>query len=105
MGPIRQKATKPKLSSSVVFITPDRSQPKAQGHDKGTIIGPVVTAPDSQAMERKFLLVKPDKIKASIAEGKDSSEPDLKQDAEKGATSAIPTPTETAKIMIEAGSR
>lgn len=64
MGPIKQREIKPKLSSSDVLSARMDANPSPKAMTKGTIIGPVVTPPDSQAMERKLLPVKQESTKA-----------------------------------------
>ncbi len=64
IGPIRQREIRPKLSSSVVLSPRTDAKPRPRAMTKGTIIGPVVTPPDSQAMERKSMLVNLERINA-----------------------------------------
>ncbi len=64
IGPIRVRATRPKLSSSDVLSPRIDVNPSPRAITKGTKMGPVVTAPDSQAIERNSLPVKPERINA-----------------------------------------
>jgi hypothetical protein len=64
IGPIRHRDISPKLSSSDVLSPRTDAKPSPRAIIKGTIIGPVVTAPDSKAMDRKFFSVKADNMKA-----------------------------------------
>ncbi len=65
MGQRRHSATRPKLSSSVVLSPLTKERPKPRAITKGTIMGPVVTPPDSKAMETILVLVKAERIKAT----------------------------------------
>jgi len=53
MGPIEQSATRPKLSDSAFSSLRILETPTPSARMNGTVIGPVVTPPESNAMPRK----------------------------------------------------
>ena len=63
MGPIEQRATMPKLPDSLFLLWPIDESPTPRVRIKGTVIGPVVTPPESNATERKSFGTKIAKIK------------------------------------------
>ena len=57
IGPMEQSATRPKLSAFAPLSLRMFDTPRPSARMNGTVIGPVVTPPESNAMERKFLSV------------------------------------------------
>ena len=55
IGPIEQRATRPKLSDFALLSLRIEATPTPRAIMKGTVIGPVVTPPESNATERKLL--------------------------------------------------
>ena len=53
MGPMEHRATRPKLSLSWFLPWPMDESPMPRAMMKGTVIGPVVTPPESNATARK----------------------------------------------------
>ena len=53
MGPMEQSATRPKLSASAFLSLRMEATPTPSAMMKGTVIGPVVTPPESKATLRK----------------------------------------------------
>ena len=53
MGPMEQRATSPKLSSAACRSLRMAAIPIPRAMIKGTVIGPVVTPPESKATARK----------------------------------------------------
>ena len=53
--PIEQSATRPKLSASDLLSERTKETPRPKERINGTVIGPVVTPPESKAMLKKFL--------------------------------------------------
>ncbi len=62
MGPMAQREIRPKLSSSAVLSPRTEAKPIPIAITKGTIIGPVVTPPESKATAKKSSWVKAAKI-------------------------------------------
>ena len=52
MGPAEQRATRPKLSFSALLSLRMAVTPSPSAMMNGTVIGPVVTPPESKATER-----------------------------------------------------
>ena len=52
MGPMEQSATRPKLSSAAWRSERMAATPTPSAMMKGTVMGPVVTPPESKATER-----------------------------------------------------
>ena len=52
MGPMEQSATRPKLSSAAWRSERMAATPTPSAMIKGTVMGPVVTPPESKATER-----------------------------------------------------
>ncbi|CDC75516.1 unknown [Candidatus Colimorpha enterica] len=52
IGPIEQRATRPKLSASARLSLRTFETPTPSARMKGTVMGPVVTPPESKAMHR-----------------------------------------------------
>ena len=65
MGPMEQRDTRPKLSASAFLSLRMLEIPTPKAKMKGTVIGPVVTPPESKAMLRKSASVKDAKTKRS----------------------------------------
>ena len=63
MGPMEHSATRPKLSSAACRSLRMAEIPIPSAMIKGTVIGPVVTPPESNATERKLFGVKTAKRK------------------------------------------
>ena len=53
MGPMEHRATRPKLSPPASLSLRTALTPTPSAIIKGTVIGPVVTPPESKAVERK----------------------------------------------------
>ena len=53
IGPTELRATRPKLSSPAWLSLRTEATPTPSAIIKGTVIGPVVTPPESKAVERK----------------------------------------------------
>ena len=53
MGPMEHKATRPKLSVLAFSSLRMEATPTPSAIIKGTVIGPVVTPPESKATDRK----------------------------------------------------
>lgn len=53
MGPTEQRATRPKLSWAAFSSLRMEATPTPRAMIKGTVMGPVVTPPESKAMARK----------------------------------------------------
>ena len=58
MGPILQRATRPKLCSPAFLPFLDAARPAPSAIMKGTVMGPVVTPPESNAVGINSLGVK-----------------------------------------------
>ncbi len=58
MGPTLERATMPKLSSWELLSPRVEAMPMPRAIIKGTVMGPVVTPPESKATARKLLGVK-----------------------------------------------
>ena len=54
MGPTEHSATRPKESSAAVLSLRMAVMPRPKAMIKGTVIGPVVTPPESKATARKL---------------------------------------------------
>ncbi len=65
MGPIEQRATRPKLSDSAFASLRIFETPTPSARINGTVIGPVVTPPESKAMPRKSGFENAAKIKTT----------------------------------------
>jgi len=53
IGPTEQRATRPKLSLPEFLLLPMEERPTPRAMMNGTVIGPVVTPPESKATARK----------------------------------------------------
>ena len=53
MGPTEQRATRPKLLLPPSRVRPTEVRPTPRAMIKGTVMGPVVTPPESKATARK----------------------------------------------------
>ena len=53
MGPTLEKATRPKLSSAPFLSLRVAERPTPSAMMKGTVMGPVVTPPESNATDKK----------------------------------------------------
>ena len=58
IGPMEHRDTRPKLSASACRSLRTWEIPTPSARMNGTVIGPVVTPPESKAMHRKSLSVK-----------------------------------------------
>ena len=58
MGPIEHRATRPKLSASALRSLRTWEIPTPRARMNGTVMGPVVTPPESKAILRKSLSAK-----------------------------------------------
>ena len=54
IGPTEHRATRPKESSAALESLRMAAMPRPKDMMKGTVIGPVVTPPESKATARKF---------------------------------------------------
>ena len=104
MGPILQRDTRPKLSLEPFLSLLVEERPTPIAIIKGTVMGPVVTPPESNATEIKSEGATKDSRNNAIYKMKSNREScNLKRIRRTATTRKAPTPRATVQIRVSFG--